>query len=58
MLQDVEVPVVPRESVHEGGEFISLMHRLPLSPEDTAGAHFRLVNVINLTFLSNLLMTQ
>jgi hypothetical protein len=34
------VPQISRHSANEGGEVVSLMHRPPLTPGNTPGAHF------------------
>jgi len=38
--QGVEARINSRQSAHEGGKFVSRMHRLPLPPGDIHGTHF------------------
>ena len=38
---DVEVPIISRELINEGGEVVSPMYRPPLPPEGIPGTHFR-----------------
>ena len=43
-LQEVEAPLISRQSAHEGRKFVSAMHRLPLPPGHIPGTHFILQN--------------
>jgi hypothetical protein len=39
-LQGVEVPGISKQSAHESGEIVSLIHRPPLTSGDLPGPHF------------------